>query len=199
MASLRCYGPFPDVKKLKGARKAELPESIAPQLATLVQAAPSGDDWLHEIKVDGYRIIAFLERSNVRLQSRNGLDWTAKFPRIARRITTLLPVKSAVLDGEVVALDENGASNFGALQQALSGGRTDDLVYYAFDLLYLDGYDITDARLEDRKAVLKPLLGGAAEGVIRYSDHQPGRGPEFYNSACSLALEGVVSKRRGPS
>ena len=180
---------------LSGARKARMPGKLKPQLATLVTSAPQGPEWLHEIKFDGYRILARLAQGKVTLASRNGLDWTGKFPEIAAALARLT-IDDAVLDGEIVALAPNGQSSFAELQRALSQGDTGSLVYYCFDLPYLGGRDLTRAKLVDRKAALRDLLAGAGDGVIRYTDHQDSRGPEFFQHACSLALEGIVSKQR---
>ena len=184
---------------LAGARKAPLPRAPKPQLATLVDSAPRGDDWLHEIKFDGYRILARLARGKVTLLTRNGLDWTGKFPAIAAAVVAL-PVDNAVLDGEVVALAANGQSSFAALQQALSDGATGALVYYGFDLLYLGDRDLFRVRLVDRKTALQRLIAGQPGnipgGILRYSDHQDSRGPEFFQHACAHSLEGIVSKQR---
>jgi bifunctional non-homologous end joining protein LigD len=178
-----------------GGRKAKLPSTLRPQLATLVDSAPRGGGWVHEIKFDGYRILARLTRGKVTLISRNGLDWTEKFPEIAAALATL-PVDATVIDGEIVALVANGHSSFAALQQALSQGDTDSLIYYCFDLLYLGDRDLTGLALVERKAALQRLLAEAPSVVLRYTDHQDARGPEFFQHACSLALEGIVSKQR---
>ena len=178
----------------KGAKKAKLPERIEPLLATQAERPPAGDDWLHEMKFDGYRILAFVEGGDVRLLSRNGLDWTDRFPRLVRDLPQLR-AETALVDGEVVHLTEDGSSSFAGLQKALSEGRTDKLVYYAFDLLHVDGRDLTGLPLEERKATLRALVGDGAGG-IRYSDHHVGQGADFYSQACNLKLEGIVSKRR---
>ena len=172
-----------------------MPEAVSPQLATLVEAPPDGDEWLHELKYDGYRLLARIERGEVRLLTRNRLDWTAKFPGLARMLAEL-PVETALIDGEVVALKPDGTTSFADLQNSLSRGDTSGLVYYAFDLLYRDGYDLTGANLEDRKAVLADIVARDTAGVVRYSDHQRGRGPDFYRQACSYELEGTIAKRR---
>jgi bifunctional non-homologous end joining protein LigD len=166
------------------------------ELATLEDAAPAGDAWLHEVKFDGYRILAFIDGGRARLISRNHLDWTHRFRRIAEALPAV--AGQAILDGEIVALDERGVSSFGALQQALSAGGTSKLVYMAFDLLYLDGYDLRPCRLEDRKAALAQLLG-APPAAVRYSDHVIGSGARFHEAACKQQLEGIVSKRRAAS
>jgi bifunctional non-homologous end joining protein LigD len=186
--------PALDPKRLKGAKKGKLPASVEPLLASPAEAAPRGEEWLHELKFDGYRILAFLEGGHVKLLSRNGLDWTDRFPRLKKDLPHL-PAQTALVDGEVVHLDDDGASNFGGLQKALSEGRTDELVYYAFDLLHVDGWDLAGVPLEQRKAALKTLIDDG-RGNIRYSDHHVGQGPDFYRSACNMNLEGIVSKRR---
>ena len=178
-----------------GARRGKMPERLLPQLATLVEKAPAGNEWLHEIKYDGYRLLAHVERGDVRLVTRNGLDWTGKFPVLARALAEL-PVDTALLDGEVVALAADGTTSFSALQDAIARGDTAGLVFFAFDLLYRDGYDLTGAALDDRKAALGGLVPSDAGGAVRYSDHQIGRGAEFYRHACAYKLEGTIAKRR---
>lgn len=183
-------------QKLPGARKAALPLKPSPQLATLVKEAPDGPDWLHEIKFDGYRTLGKIDRGKVRLISRNGKDWTENFAAVADAAARL-PVRAALLDGEVVALGPEGHSSFQALQRALKlGGQ--GLVYYAFDLLHLDGYDLTATPLEARKEALATLLSSTAEhnGTVRYSDHVASKGNEFFQQACRIGVEGIVSKRR---
>jgi bifunctional non-homologous end joining protein LigD len=180
---------------LPGARKRAIPSNITPQLATLVDKPPDGSEWLHEIKYDGYRLLARVEKGKARLITRNGLDWTAKFPALARTMAAL-PVETALVDGELVALAVDGATSFADLQDRIATGRTDDLVFFAFDLLYRDGYDLTGAVLEDRKAALAEIVPHGSAGVIRYSDHQQGRGPDFHRQACQYELEGTIAKRR---
>ena len=178
----------------QGAHKRGMPETLVPQLATLVDGPPDGPEWLHEIKYDGYRLIVRIENGKVRLLTRNGLDWTAKFPALARAMAEL-SVDSAIIDGEVVALAPDGTTSFADLQDRIARGRTDELVFYAFDLLYRDGYDLTGAVLEDRKAALAEVVPRESGGMLRYSDHQKGRGPDFYGNACQYDLEGIISKR----
>jgi bifunctional non-homologous end joining protein LigD len=177
-----------------GARKRAMPERVEPQLATLVDKAPDGPEWLHEIKYDGYRLLARIEKGKARLITRNGLDWTAKFPALARAIAAL-PVTTAIVDGELVALAVDGTTNFADLQDRIATGRTDDLVFFAFDVLYRDGYDLTGAVLEARKAALANVVPHGSAGMIRYSDHQQGHGVEFHREACRYELEGTVAKR----
>ena len=178
------------------SRRAGLPEFVPPSLATLRTGAPTGPDWLHEIKLDGYRLQARLDRGNVRLLTRNRQDWTHRFPPIAKAVAAL-PAQSALLDGELVVADERGISSFSLLQTALKEGRNDRFVYWAFDLLHLDGRDLTGEPLLARKAALEKLLAGTArDGVIRYADHFEGEGPTIAKHAKEMTLEGIVSKRR---
>jgi len=166
------------------------------QLATLVDAPPEGDNWLHEIKFDGYRLLGFLSDGQVRLRTRNGLDWTAKFPPVASAIAGL-KAKDAVLDMEAVVLDEQGKSGFQALQAALGeGGRRDGIVAYAFDLLHLGGENLTRLKLTERKEKLAKVLNKSKPGSsLRLSDHVVGSGADMLAKACKLGLEGIVSKR----
>ena len=178
-----------------GTRKRAMPDETAPQLATLIDKPPDGPEWLHEIKYDGYRLLARIENGKVRLHTRNGLDWTAKFAALARALAKL-PAESALIDGELVALAPDGTTSFAELQDRIARGETDDLVFFAFDLLYRDGYDLTGATLEDRKAALAEIVPHDASDMVRYSDHQQGRGPDFLRNACKYELEGIISKRR---
>ena len=167
-----------------------------PQLASLVKTPPSGDEWLHEIKLDGYRVGCLIDGGRVRLMSRNGQDWTSTFPDItdaARKLN----VKDAVLDGELVMLQPDGRTSFEALQHVASGrAPRAALVYFVFDLLRLDGDRVDRLPLEKRKARLLALLGRGKTGRIRYMDHIDGRGSSFFDEACRLGLEGIISKRR---
>jgi len=179
-------------QKVRGAAKASLPEFVEPQLATLVGAPPTGQGWVHEVKLDGYRILARVEDGAARLYSRNGKEWTANFPAIARAAGRL-PAQSAWLDGEVVVLQPDGRSSFQALQNALSRGG-DELYYYVFDLPYLDGYDLRRAALLDRKQLLEALM--AAKGdPLRLSAHVAAPGADYFKEACRLKLEGIICKR----
>src|SRR6185436_15868587 len=176
---------------LAGSRRAPMPKTQPLALAMVVEAPPAGDEWLHEIKHDGYRIVARIEEGEVRLVSRNGKDWTKEFPQVARAIGRL-PAGTALLDGEVAAVLPSGATSFQALQQRADGKTP--LVYFAFDLLHLDGWDLRGVRLEERKQVLRRFLESGPE-TLRFSDHVRGHGPEFYEKARDAGLEGVVSKR----
>jgi bifunctional non-homologous end joining protein LigD len=187
-----------DPATVPGARKAKMPALIKPELATLVDAVPAGDEWIHEIKYDGYRALCHLEDGKARLITRQGNDWTDRFAPVARA-AEVLPARQAVLDGEVVVLEANGTSSFQALQNALSEDRGKDLVYFVFDLLHLDGYDLRPAPLSERKAALGKLLGQAGQsgqaGVVRFGDHVETDGEGFYAQACDFGLEGIVCKR----
>ncbi len=167
-----------------------------PQLATLVRSPPAGDEWLHEIKLDGYRIGCRVADGRVRLISRSGKDWTDAFPEIVEAAGRLR-TRDALLDGELVVLLPDGRTSFEALQQAArSGTGRAALVYFAFDLLRLDGERLSALPLEARKARLHTLLGRGSHGRLRYTDHVDGRGDAFLREACRLGLEGIVSKRR---
>lgn len=179
-----------------GAVAAKLPATIAPELTTLVDSVPAGEEWLHEIKFDGYRALCRIDAAKARFFTREGNDWTERFHALAAAAVAL-PVEQAILDGEVVALDEEGASNFQRLQESLGHGDGGTLVYYVFDLLYLDGYDLRNLPLLERKALLAELLKGAAKDTrIRFSDHVIGHAEKFFQRACSTGLEGIISKRK---
>jgi bifunctional non-homologous end joining protein LigD len=184
-----------EAKDLPGARRRAMPDWIEPELATRVETAPEGDAWLHEIKLDGYRILCRIEKGRARLLTRKGLDWTDRFSSIARAIVRL-PVERALVDGEVAVVEPDGTTSFQGLQEALSQGATERLAFFAFDLLHLDGWDLTEAPLESRKAVLAAVVGRLPEGPVRFSDHVAGHGTEFFANACAHKIEGIVSKRR---
>lgn len=181
-------------KALAEAKRSALPDFVAPELCALVDDAPDGARWVHEIKLDGYRTQVRLEKGKARMLTRKGLDWTAKFKSIAKLIEQL-PAKSALIDGEIVMLDTAGVSSFSGLQDALSNDDDSSLIYYAFDLLHLDGKNLTKLPLADRKAALAALFGGLPpDGRLRYSSHVAGRGKDVFEHACRLGLEGIVSK-----
>jgi len=185
----------PDPSRAKGAKKAGLLGFVEPSLATLVSAPPAGARWLHEIKFDGYRLQARIEAGRVRILTRSGLDWSKKFGKQLSAALQALPFGTGIIDGELVVETGVGASDFSALQADLSEGRTDRFVFYAFDLLYLDGYDLRQVALTRRKELLEQLLVGGA-GIIRYSGHFDENGALVLQHACRLSLEGVVSKLR---
>ena len=182
--------------QIPGARRAAMPRKAAPQLATLVKQAPEGDDWLHEIKYDGYRTLCRVERGRARMITRSGQDWTARFAEIAEAVADL-PSKQALLDGEVAVVLPDGSTSFQALQNQLRQDGRGTLAYFVFDLLYLEGFDLTGAPLEKRKEALQRLTAGAPGGIVRYSDHIVGRGERFHAEACRRGLEGIISKRSG--
>lgn len=190
--------PSADPSGLLKARKAEQPENFHPQLATLGHDPPAGDKWIHEIKFDGYRILAFIKDNNIRLISRNGKDWTQKFLDIANALKKF-PVNQAILDGEIVLLHKDGTSDFQALQNALKQNTNKRLDYFLFDLPHCEGYDLTNSPLEDRKNLLQILVSktGGEDKVLRYSDHIRSSGDQVYRQSCSLALEGTISKDSG--
>src|SRR5215470_16872285 len=175
------------------SESAPLPDFIRPELATLVDTAPDGPEWLNELKIDGYRTMARVEAGSVQLLTRTGLDWTARFKPIAA-VLAKLRVKTAYLDGEVAVLDADGVSSFAALQDALSRSQGARLSYHVFDVLHLDGKDLTGLALLERKEVLAGLLQLPKGGPVRYSSHLKGQGPAFFKLACEKGVEGIVSK-----
>jgi len=179
-----------------GTTKPAAPGFIEPQLATLQREAPGGADWLHEVKFDGYRMQAVIAGTDVRLLTRSGLDWTERFgPAIVAALAGL-KCKDAVIDGEIVVLGGNGISSFPLLQADLSAGRTDRFLYYAFDLMHLDGEDLRGEPLVERKEALRQLLEGQGDdSPLRFSEHFTEPGRVMLKHACRMGLEGVVSKR----
>ena len=186
----------PDPSDLPSAVSSAQPASFHPQLATLVKIAPEGEDWLHEIKFDGYRIVSIVNNGRIHLLTRNGKDWTKKFPDITEALKAL-PIQQGILDGEVVVLRSNGTSDFQALQNVLKGEASDPLVYFVFDLPYCEGYNLCRTPLLQRKELLWELIKSMPEGTalhVRYSDHIQGHGKRVFEQACRRALEGIVSK-----
>jgi bifunctional non-homologous end joining protein LigD len=170
-----------------------LPLWILPQLTRLVDEAPEGDQWLHEIKFDGYRMHARLDRGAVKLLTRTGLDWTHKYPTIAAAVASL-DAREAYLDGELCGVGPDGITSFSMIQLASDTGNAAALVFFLFDLLYADSEALTARPLIDRKTRLAALLSHATS-PLHYCDHQIGRGREFHKQACAMSLEGIVSKR----
>jgi len=193
-ASARAERTSVQTDTLAEAQRASLPRTLTPQLATLVKAPPDGEEWIHEIKLDGYRLLCRIDRGHVRLKTRAGHDWTERFPMIARALTEL-PVDSALIDAEAVSLDTNGRSDFQALQSVLSERR--GLVHlFAFDLVHLEGHDLRAVPLVERKLALQQLLAHVAgDSILKYNDHVRGHGQAFFAEVCDSGLEGVVSKR----
>ena len=181
---------------LKGAVAAPPLERQEPQLASVSKLPPGGKDWLHEIKFDGYRTMAHVTDGAVALITRGGLDWTKRYGDLPAAFKAL-PCRQAVIDGEIVVLDDKGISRFAALQDALATGAGNRLTFYAFDLLYLDGWDLRATPLEQRKSMLAQLLAGHLTGrsAIQLSDHVSGDGGALFERASELGLEGIISKR----
>lgn len=183
-----------EITKLSGARKSRQPDFIAPQLATLVKEPPSGDEWLHELKFDGYRMLCRIDRSRITFMSRNGKDWTGKFLNVVERVKSL-PATSAIFDGEIVVVDAQGRSSFQKLQRAMGKAGTGGFVYQVFDLIYFEGFNLTQTPLKHRKHLLKDVCKGIAGlGQVRYSEHFQGSGDAFFRHACEYGIEGIVSK-----
>jgi bifunctional non-homologous end joining protein LigD len=182
-----------------GAPRETLPSFIAPQLASLAKTPPAGDGWIHELKLDGYRIQARMQeergKTTVQLLTRTGLDWTHRMEPVAEAVATL-PVKSALLDGEVVVLAKDGSTSFADLQAAFQDGAGSDLIYFVFDLLHLDGRNVRGLPLMERKSILARLLtAGSSDGALRLSEHLEGGASAVFKHACKLGAEGIVSKQ----
>jgi bifunctional non-homologous end joining protein LigD len=194
-AGLRAKNGFANVVSSLGARKVSVvPDFVEPQLATAVERPPGGDGWGHEIKFDGYRVQLRVEGGKASLKTRKGLDWTDKFEAIAKEARALGDV---LIDGEIVALDREGVPNFSSLQAAIADGKTQNLIYFAFDLLFARGMDLRRLPLRERKARLQELLD-ARKGKtksIRYVEHFETDGEAVMQSALNLSLEGIVSKK----
>ncbi|WP_047488440.1 DNA ligase D [Terriglobus sp. TAA 43] len=173
--------------------KEKLPEFIKPQLAQEATAPPSGDEWLHEIKLDGYRMQARKQGSRVQLFTRSGLDWTHRMKSVAEAIKTL-PVQDAILDGEVVVLDEKGLSSFAHLQASFEKNEKHPLTFFLFDLLHLNGHNTRGLPLKERKRLLHTLLDDEKDG-LRLSEDIAGDGAKIFRSACELHAEGIISKK----
>ncbi len=178
---------------IKKAPKEKLPDFIAPELALQSETPPAGGGWLHELKLDGYRIQARKDGDRVQLLTRTGLDWTHRMKTIAAFVAAL-PVEKAIFDGEVVVLAENGSTSFADLQAAFQEGVKKPLTYFVFDLLHLNGHSIRGLTLGKRKDMLAKVMGGSGE-FLRFSEHIEGGGGEVFKRACELHAEGIVSKR----
>jgi bifunctional non-homologous end joining protein LigD len=179
----------------KIAKPGKLPDFVAPQPCRSVKRPPSGPGWVHEIKFDGYRLQLRIQDGEARLKTRTGLDWTGKFQAIAKAAQNL---PDAILDGEIIALDDQGGPDFAALQAALSEGDSDQLIYFAFDLLFAGGLDLRPLPLDERKRALAKMLadrGQSRNSLIRYVEHFEGGGEAVLKSACRMSLEGIISKR----
>jgi bifunctional non-homologous end joining protein LigD len=180
---------------LTGAHKAKLPDQIKPELATLVEKAPGGQ-WSYEVKFDGYRIMARIDHDEVRLFTRNGHDWTHKLPGQAKALAGL-GLESAWFDGEMVVADEQGVPDFQALQNAFDAGRSGNILYYLFDLPYLNGVDLREVPVEERRTALATVLRASHDPLLRFSESF-GEDPQaLLNSACQMRMEGLIGKRLG--
>ncbi|MBT2339890.1 MULTISPECIES: DNA ligase D [Pseudomonas] len=180
---------------LNGAVAGPIPETLKPELATLVESAPDGD-WLYEIKFDGYRVMARIEGGDVRLITRNGHDWTHKLPRQAEALAAL-GLESAWLDGEMVVANEQGVPDFQALQNAFDAGSSGQIAYYLFDLPYLNGMDLRKVPVEERRTALAAVLKGNDSALLRFSDAFEETPEALLNSACQMQMEGLIGKRMG--
>lgn len=184
-----------EAAKYPKAKKKIAPRSVRPCLPTTSRQAPTGDKWVHEIKYDGYRMLCHLKNGSAAFFSRNGLNWTDKLTTLAKSVAAL-PCETAVLDGEVVMMDSNGVTSFQALQNRIGAGRDGELRYYLFDLLHLDGYDLTALNLLQRKEILSALICALGDSHrVFFSEHLTGDGPTVFAQACKLGVEGIVSKR----
>ncbi|MGO8154399.1 non-homologous end-joining DNA ligase [Rhizobium leguminosarum] len=176
-----------------------MPDRIEPCLALLKARPPKGDDWVYEIKWDGYRLAVHIEPTGIRILTRGGHDWTHRFPAI-KQGALWLPVGSAILDGEAVVLDGQGRSDFGLLQQSLGGRggkkKSSDAIFMAFDLLYFDGHDLRNSELDMRRHLLEDLVPAGEQGDIRLSEQIEADGDQLLASACEHGLEGIIAKRR---
>ena len=177
---------------LENYKKSDMPTRIKPQLLTLVDKPPLGEKWIHEIKYDGYRLLFFINKKKIKIMTRNQNNWTNKFNFLVKEFLKL-KLSSAIIDGELVAVNEEKQFDFQLLQNSIDEGDTDPLYYFAFDLLYYDGYDLTQFPLSHRKKILQKIIS-THDSAIRYSDHIVGNGPDVYKNACQLGLEGIVSK-----
>ena len=180
---------------LTGAHKAKIPAQLKPELATLVDSAPAGE-WSYEIKFDGYRIMARIDHDQVQLFTRNGHDWTHKLPKQAEALAAL-GLESAWLDGEMVVANEQGVPDFQALQNAFDSGSSTDILYYLFDLPYLNGVDLHEVAVEERRAALSTVLGAHEQPLLRFSEAFDETPDALLNSACQMQMEGLIGKRLG--
>lgn len=174
-------------------KKSKIPKTIDPQLATLVDRPPIGKQWLHEIKFDGYRLICFIINHKIKLITRRHQDWTAKFPDLVSHLENL-PVKNAIFDGEIVVLDKKNISRFQLLQNAIHHEKQKNIIYYLFDLLYYDDYDLTNVPLLKRKELLHQLILEANDPTLRFSEYVLGNGNRVFEKSCRKGQEGIISK-----
>jgi bifunctional non-homologous end joining protein LigD len=181
-------------KKLPAGKRTKMPTDVNVQLATLTDKPPPGEDWIHEVKFDGYRMLCYVDNGKVRLVTRNQQDWTHRYGAVVEAAAQL-DVQNAILDGEVVALLSSGVTSFQALQNAGKKGSNAQLAYYAFDLLYLNGDDLRAAPLIERKELLQQLLEETAAPALQYSEHFTTDAKSLLRECCKMGLEGIISKR----
>ncbi len=182
-------------RMIEGAKPSQMPGFVPPQLASLRTKPPVGEHWLHEIKYDGYRLQIHVDNGRVTIRTRTGLDWTKRFSAIAAAFA--IPVERTIFDGELVVVKDN-RTNFSELQAALAAGRQESLTFLAFDLLFLEGFDLRDAPLIERKRILKELFeetGLPVSGPVVYADHLVSDGRQLFEHACKLGFEGIISKK----
>jgi len=178
---------------LAAARDGSYPATFEPQLATLRPEAPQGEKWLHEIKWDGYRLLAAIDEGKAHLRSRNGLDWSSNYPGIVAALESL-GLHEARFDGELVALDRAGKSDFSSLVQTIKSGKTEGLSYVIFDMPGIEGVDLSQTPLVERKGLLRDLMAGQDDGPLSFSEHVLGRGPEAFEASRATGVEGIVCK-----
>jgi len=195
--SIRTGRTMDEIEKGEAEKVSKNPfDKVDVQLAKLVDTVPEGDDWLFEMKYDGYRIIAIVEGNNVRLMTRNGNDYTSRFGSIASSLLDLAGGRAMVLDGEMAVIDESGKTDFQALQNYIKNPQNQNLTYIIFDLLALDGNDLRGQPLIQRKNALLDLMTDAPKNLY-YSRHVAGNGKESFDAACKLGMEGIVGKKAG--
>ncbi len=180
--------------ELPGAAKAALPAGFSPQLATLAKGVPGAGEWSYELKLDGYRLLARIRQGKVRFFTRNGNDWTDKLPTLKAAVETL-GIRSAWLDGEIVVFDDTATPDFNALQNSFDAARTDDIVYFLFDVPYFEGYDLRPVQLHLRRALLRQILEAHDSGPLRFSADFMADPADILRSACQMRLEGIIAKR----
>ncbi|MDF2941049.1 MAG: ligD [Gammaproteobacteria bacterium] len=184
------------LSQIKGTKRKLMPSDFKPELATLVKEVPQDSGWSYEIKFDGIRVLCFIHEGEASLITRNGKDWSKKFPAVAKAAAHF-KLKNAILDGELVALDKNGISRFQLIQNVLELGESAPIYYYVFDLPYCDGYDLSAVPLETRQSYLKQLFQNMpSNAAIRFSEPLEGEGSKILTKACDLKLEGIMAKRK---
>ncbi|MDC3741181.1 DNA ligase D [Pseudomonas syringae pv. syringae] len=194
-ATSKSKAPTPAAKPTRRKAKAAFPDTLSPQLATLVEAPPAGD-WLYEIKFDGYRMLTRIQGDDVRLFTRNGHDWTERLPELVKALKGM-KLRDSWFDGEVVVLDEQGLPDFQGLQNAFDAGNSKDILYYLFDMPFLSAEDLREVPLEQRRDALKQVLDAQKSRLLRYSDAFQAGHQDIVASAAAMGLEGVIGKRAG--